>query len=174
MKKSVFIVITILLLLLSACGEKQKPTMSVSDSVSTQSTEPEKQTEQTGKETPEEKEKPKYTHAVFELSIAETLLSNESVGQEWFNVYSCNDEYISSGKRWMVPLDKSETVTIDAFITEDDKHPDTAFNSSQVILSDGFETTKIIKVTENNGRYKGKSAQWEIIYRVKLVDKMVR
>lgn len=179
MKKSIFIFfIIIMLLLLTACGEKQKPIPPITDSVSAQNTnpetEPQKQTVQKPPETQEEKTEPEYTHAVFELSIVETLLSNDSLGQEWFNVYCCNDEYISSGKRWIVPLDKTETVTIDAFLTEDDEHPDTTFISSTVVLSDKFETTKIVQVTENHGRYKGKSALWEITYKVSLVDRLVK
>ncbi len=179
MKKLVLLFYAItLFLLLTACGEKEKATPPVSHSVSVGNSvlesEPEKQTELEPIETVTEAIKPKYTHAVYELSIIETLINNDSVGQEWFNVYIINDEYISSGKLWTVPLDKTETVTIDVLITEDDNHPDTALDSSSVVLRDGFETSKIISVTENYGRHKGKSAQWKVTYKIKLIDRLVK
>lgn len=115
---------------------------------------------------------PTYNYGVYEVKICERILYNNSVGTDWHTVYSCDDSYITSGQRWTVPLDTTKTITIDATITENDKWPDISTSILSVVLSDAFETSTSITVTENKGRYKGNTAVWEITCQVELVDKL--
>ncbi|MBQ8001159.1 MAG: hypothetical protein IJ298_08195 [Ruminococcus sp.] len=113
-----------------------------------------------------------YTHGVYKLTITASEISNDSVGNDWRKSYSCDDRTIFSGEQWIVPLDATETVIIDAVITEVDKCSDVGYGSLCVVLTDGFKTSTTITVTENKGRYKGNKAQWKISCKVTLVEKL--
>ncbi len=123
-------------------------------------------------EQPKQVTDPIYTNGVYEVSISASLRHNNSVGNDWRKVYTCEGSTISSGKRWTVPLDTVKTVVIDATITEGDKWPDVGSGSLSVDLVDGFESSTSITITENKGRYKGNTAEWEITCSVALVDKV--
>ena len=113
-----------------------------------------------------------YTHAVYEVTITASEIYNNSVGNDWQKVYTCDGRTIASGEQYTVPLGTTKTVTINATITESDKWPDKGYGSLSVVLRDGFETSTTITVTESKGRYKGNKAQWEITCRVELVKKI--
>lgn len=113
-----------------------------------------------------------YTKGVYEIEILELLITNNSVGDEWQLNYICNGETISSGKRWIVPLDIIENTTIDINITEKDKFPDVGTDSLSVTLAEGFQTSTTIVITENRGKYCGNIAEWEITFVIKLVERI--
>lgn len=113
---------------------------------------------------------PVYTRDVYEISISASLQYNNSVGNDWRKVYTCDGSPFSSGKRLEVPLGAVKTVVINATITEADKWSDVGFGSLSVDLVDGFTTSTTITITENKGRYRGNTAKWEITCKVALVD----
>ncbi len=92
-----------------------------------------------------------YTKGVYELEITATEISNDHVGNEWRNIYKCNGRIIESGEQRIVPLETLETVKIDVKVTESDKWSDVGYGSLSVVLSDGYETSAIVTVTEKNG-----------------------
>lgn len=114
-------------------------------------------------------EEPVYTEGVYELYIVESLLHNDSVGNDWQRIYTCNGEPIEHGKRWTIPLDTTETFIIEITITKNDKWPDTGSGTLSLSLVDSFEASVIINISENKGRYKGNTAQWQITCGVKLM-----
>ena len=65
-----------------------------------------------------------------------------------------------------------KTVIIHATITEEDTWPDVGSDDLCVVLKDGFETSTTISLSENKGRFKGNTAQWEITCKVVLVNKL--
>ena len=115
--------------------------------------------------------KKNYTHGVYEVTLRSFEISNYSVGNEWVITYTCDGRTIASGEQWIVPLDTVKTVMIDAAVTETDQYPDVGSGSLIVVLKEGFETSKIITVAENKGRYKGNKANWKITCKVKLKDR---
>ena len=115
---------------------------------------------------------PIYTSGVYEVSISALLLHNDSVGDDWQQVFTCEGSPIGDRERWTVPLDTVKTVVIDATIIEDDKCPDTGSGSLSVDLTDGFTASTVIPVTENKGRYKDNTAEWKITCSVTLVEKV--
>ncbi len=163
----------ILLLNLTACNDAENIKLPITDTSSSQSVIISVPTQNISSQPQNKIPEPEYTHAVYEISIYETLLYNNSVGNEWFNVYYCGEEYISSGKQWTVLRDTHEKIDIEVCITEDDKQPDTASHITTISLCDGFQATETITVTESNGRYKGNTAAWKISYKIKLVDKLI-
>lgn len=115
---------------------------------------------------------PNYTHGVYEVEITATNVYNNSVGRSWQKVYTCDGKEIHSGERWILPLDTTKTVTIGATLTEQDMWPDVGTGSLSVVMSDDFETSTAVEVTENKGRYKGNQAEWKVFCKVKLVEKI--
>ncbi len=118
-------------------------------------------------------EAPEYTHGVYEITIVEKLLYNESVGNEWQKEYVCEGETFNSKKRWTVPLDTVKTVTIDINIIEEDKIPDIGTGSLTVDFTDGYEAVADIIVTELKIAPCKNTAHWQFTCKVKLVDKIV-
>ncbi len=113
-----------------------------------------------------------YSHAVYTVSIEENLVTNHSVGNDWQKSYTCNGKIITNGYQWTVPLDTTETITIEATITEIDECCDIGNGSISIILKDGYKASTHITVTEDKGRYKGNQAIWEIVCEVELTDKI--
>ena len=109
------------------------------------------------------------THNVYEMTITATQLSNDSVGQEWSEMYTCEGESIYGNKRWTLPIGTTKIVEVEAVITERDKFPDVGNGVLTVELKDGFETSTVITVVENKGVYRGNQAQWEVVCKVALV-----
>ncbi len=118
-----------------------------------------------------EEPKPEYTHEVYEVRFTAVLLENESVGDDWSITYRCGDTPIQNGHRWTVPIGNTETVRIGVTVTEEDKRSDVGSGTVSVTLTDGFETSTDIVVTENGGRYKGNVARWQITCMVSLISK---
>ncbi|MBQ4119978.1 MAG: hypothetical protein IJD45_06270 [Clostridia bacterium] len=114
-----------------------------------------------------------YTHAVYEVSIVAKLIYNHSVGNDWKKSYTCNGRTIADGEEWTVPLDTTETIKVNATVTEIDEWNDIGYGSASVTLSDGYKTSTHITVIENKGRYNGNKALWEIIFKVKLIDNIL-
>ncbi len=116
--------------------------------------------------------KKNYTHGVYEVTIKADRISYDHVGNEWKKVYTCEGRTIKSGEQWTVPLDTTKTLKINATITELDAWDDVGYGSLNVVLRDDFETSTIVTVTEDNGRYQGNKAKWEITCSVELVKKL--
>ncbi len=113
-----------------------------------------------------------YTHGIYEVTFSAYTVCNESVGENWKETYLCEGREISSGERWTIPLTEVKTLEIDVTATETDKWPDTGKGSLSVLLQDGVETSAIITIIENKGKYCGNKAQRKIVCRVRLVEKL--
>ena len=115
---------------------------------------------------------PIYKNGVYEVNLSASLVQNNSVGNDWETVFTCDGLQITNRKRWTVPLDIVKTVVVDATITERDKWPDIASGSLCVDLVDGFSTSIFITITENKGKYEGNTAEWEITCTVAFIEKI--
>ncbi len=118
-----------------------------------------------------QEEKPN-THNVYELKITATLLSNHSVGNDWVTRYTCNGEPMQKTTRLLLPIGTTEEVKVEATIIEQDKYPESGTGTLSASLCDGVETSTLITVKENRGRYKGHTATWEIVCTVTLVEQV--
>ncbi len=148
------ICVIIALLSLTACAKQQALTSTISDVESTHSVTPQKE----------------YTNAVYEVSILENLLHNDSVGNDWEKTYCCDGSRLTDGTRFTVPIGDNINKEIDIVIVENDKDKDIGACSTSINLTDGFVDIIEVIVTENKGRYCGRTAKWQIIFTVELVE----
>jgi hypothetical protein len=103
--------------------------------------------------------------AVMNLKVDNTRTDNVNIGKEWTYVIQINGEPTSK----TMEVEVGETLSFYAEFTEDDQKPDvgTASASHTVTAEDiqnGFEVTMNLNVTENGGRYRGKTAQFVITF----------
>jgi len=107
------------------------------------------------------------------LNISALNIYNDSVGNEWEQIYTVHGVKISDGQTFLCKLDKTETIKIKATIKEIDKHSDIASKYVTINLKDKETQSTEIIVTENNGKYKDNISKWIITFSVKLIDKKI-
>lgn len=112
-----------------------------------------------------------YTYGIYELTFTAKKISNNSVGNDWKITYKHNGKEIKSGYQILLSLEVFTFQTIEVEIREDDKIDDVGSGKINIGVCDGGGGKVKITITENNGRYKGNSAEWEIICSVKLIGK---
>ena len=118
----------------------------------------------------------------IDVSVNNTLVSNNSVGNEWYiENYANNTPIFESGivpigdeKINTIHLKFGNPITVETYIAEDDNWPDTAKNKykhtfSKTDLIGGCYITQTTYVRENNGRYQGNTAKWETRYDFKAI-----
>ena len=104
----------------------------------------------------------------FKVTISATCVKNNSVGNEWDTVFSVDGHEIKSGDTVTV---SGNSVVIKTTITEFDDGKDdigessTTYMISDLDLSNGFTVKQTVIVTENGGKYKGRSAEWTAEYK---------
>lgn len=76
-----------------------------------------------------------------------TLVSNNSVGNEW------NKEITANGRR---------TIHLKITVVEDDTYPDIGRGDLTLSLQDDATASTEITVRENKGRYQGNLAVWKV------------
>lgn len=107
-------------------------------------------------------EESKPTDAVYTLNFTETLLHNDSVGNDWEIIYTCDGRPVADGERFAVPVDTIQNLTIDVTIIEKDKRSDIGCGALTAVLRDGRTSSVTVTVAENGGRYRNRTARWEI------------
>lgn len=112
-----------------------------------------------------------YTYGIYELTFTAKKISNNSVGNDWKITYKHNEEIIKNGYQILLSLEVFTFQTIEVEIREKDKIDDVGCGKMNVAICDGGSGKVKITITENNGRYKGNTAEWEISCSVKLVGK---
>ena len=112
-----------------------------------------------------------YTHGVYELTFKVKEIKNHSVGDDWTFTYTYNGETIRSGFQIILPLGETSLETIEVEVIERDTRDDIGTGVLNVAIYDGGYSRTEVKVVENAGRYKGRSALWEITCTVKLVGR---
>ena len=106
------------------------------------------------------------------VTISNTLIKNNSVGNEWYIENYANNTFVDRVGR--ITLKFGNPITVETYIAEDDTWPDSAKNKyshtfSREELINGCSITQTTYVIENNGRYVGNSAKWETKYDFKAV-----
>lgn len=96
----------------------------------------------------------------YRITYQWSMLSNDSVGNEWEKTVTCDGQLISSGDT--ITAANGSCVTIEGVVTEDDKHPDTGSNSVEVLLEDDTHSSVLITVREDHGLYTGNTAEWRL------------
>ena len=108
------------------------------------------------------------------VSVYARLISNDHVGNDWSLDVDLPGLLSLPGldpgrlpaSGW-VSLSAGSTLTVTVTITEDEKYPDIAEDTvtrkvTSADLRSGFDLVIPLTVVEDNGRYKGKKAEWEI------------
>lgn len=113
-----------------------------------------------------------YTHGVYELTISQFCVCNDSVGNEWEFIYKCDGKEISNEHTFTLPLDADESKTIEITVIERDNYPDIGKTSLEIDLTDGYIAVTSVTVTENKGRYIKNEARWQIECEVELIGKL--
>ena len=95
----------------------------------------------------------------YRIDYAFTLLSNDSVGNEWQTSVTREGQILQSGDT--ITAQENTVITITATVTEVDVYPDTATATLDLSLADGSTATATITVLENGGAYTNHTAVWE-------------
>ncbi|MBQ4382646.1 MAG: hypothetical protein II794_07920 [Oscillospiraceae bacterium] len=100
----------------------------------------------------------------MKVTVSRRRLDDNSIGKEWTYIDTVNGESVSA-----VSLSPCDTVRCFSEYTEADSKPDIGSNYAEKTVSEadlqkGFTLTLQVKVTENGGRYSGKSAIFEVAY----------
>ena len=114
-------------------------------------------------------------YAVYEVTLSHRIISNNSVGDAWEIIYTCENKEIKNKTKWIVPISSTQTQrqikTINVTITEKDKIADIGTGTISIPLIDKNEGTTLVTVIEDGGNYERSEAIWEIHYIVKLAEK---
>lgn len=111
----------------------------------------------------------------FEIAFSNPLLiQNNHVGNEWqqFFIINSNSYSIYTSHNFELP---NGSFPIQVVVVEEDGKPDIG---STTVLIDPRELTiqkqmkyeVVVTVTENGGRYKDNTAQWELSFTVKFIE----
>lgn len=106
------------------------------------------------------------------VTVNNTLIKNNSVGNEWYFENYANNTFVEGSG--VISLKFGDPITVETYIAEDDAWPDTAKNKykhtfSKNDLIGGCYITQTTYVRENNGRYQGNTAEWETRYAFKAI-----
>lgn len=106
--------------------------------------------------------------ALMRLKVRASCGNVNGVGKKWTHYYEWNGVTLVKGEAegFVAP---DVTLTLYARIREQDSKPDTAMEKMTYLptaedVANGFVVTKTLRVTENAGRYKGKTAVWTVEY----------
>ncbi len=87
--------------------------------------------------------------------------------------YEMDGDIITSGKRITAPLDSKIEKTVNIIIIEKDKHSDRSEKGIDIVIEDKERVTSTLTVVENNGRFKGNRAVWQIDISVYLSKRIL-
>ena len=105
------------------------------------------------------------------LNIEVDRTDSNNIGNEWLYEYKVNDEKVkTSGSSYSLSV--GDKITVYSKITENDKKPDIGeasktYTVTENDLKNGFKIAIDVKVTENAGRYVGKSATYKVYFKFK-------
>lgn len=153
---------------LSPCSRCKPPTLDVSPNTSSGNKKTDSSANNTKSNTKGNASTVNSTGTQFEVTIKANCSDYNQVGNEWLTEYSISGNAIKSGST--IVLNEKDKLKIVTTITElDDSSDDvgkakTTHTVTKKELESGFTVSQTITVTENGGRYKGKSAKWEVEY----------
>ena len=106
---------------------------------------------------------------ILRVTGSARLIARNHVGHRWTKEFRVDDIDFTSSTKISVRLGQS--VKVFCWITENDKYPETGMLSETIeiteeIMKKGITIRDIVYVTENNGRYSGYSAEWEVTIRI--------
>lgn len=101
--------------------------------------------------------------ARYRITYQWTMLSNDSVGNNWTHTVTCDGVPISSGD--VIIAAEGSPIILEGVITEDDKYPDTDSGTVTLTLADDASGSVRITVREGHGQYAGNTARWELTCR---------
>lgn len=106
--------------------------------------------------------------ALMGLKVRASCRNTNGVGKKWTHYYEWNGVTLVKGEAEGFVAPDVE-LTLYARIREQDSKPDTATENLTYLptaedVANGFVLTKTLRVTENAGRYKGKTAVWTVEY----------
>ena len=102
---------------------------------------------------------------LMKVYVTHPRQDNVNIGDEWSHTNEINGERTSG----TIGLAPGETITLHTRISEDDDNPDIGENTvwytpSEADLTDGFNVSMDVYVTENGGKNSGQSAHFIVTY----------
>ena len=97
---------------------------------------------------------------VYRVNMYAVMNSNNSVGNDWSYDRYYNGSYVHDG--FEVSGEPGSTVTVGMDITENDKSPDSGYDTVSISLENGYQTSFDITVREDRGRYSGNTATFTV------------
>lgn len=104
----------------------------------------------------------------MDLAVSASCKNYNHVGNSWTQYYELNGEKIEN-KKATAEIVPGSFITLYSRIKEQDSKPDvgtktTEYTPTQQELTDGFTVEQKVTVTENGGKYSGKSATWTVVF----------
>ncbi len=101
--------------------------------------------------------------ARYRITYQWTMLSNDSVGNDWTHAVTCDGAPINNGDT--VTAAEGSRIILEGVVTEGDTYPDTASGTMALTLADGASGSVRLTVCERHGQYAGNIAEWELTCR---------
>ncbi len=99
--------------------------------------------------------------STYRITYQWTMLSNNSVGNDWHHSVTCNGQTLNSGD--IITADPNAPILLRGTVTEEDKCPDRGHGTIEIRLGDrGAQGCVRITVREDRGQYAGNTAVWEL------------
>ena len=103
----------------------------------------------------------------LKVSAKASCSNYNHVGKNWSYSMYVNGTRISGTKNMNFTV--GDTITVEAYVTEEDSKPDEGHNSSSHTITEndltrGFKLSLNVSVRENGGRYSGSVADWNVVF----------
>ena len=109
----------------------------------------------------------KKVKGTFKIYIYYSMLSNNSVGNEWITSTYYKEKEIYSGKKITGYLNSE--IEVETEIVENDIYPDYDYEYVKLKLKNYYKISEKLRIRENRGRYTGNISEWKVTYIVKRI-----
>jgi hypothetical protein len=106
---------------------------------------------------------------ILTIQTSKVLVSNNSVGNEWWTGAAINNEEVGIGSEYTIEVDLDDEISLKAAAEEMDSMPDQGLKEKKVkvrnlILTEPNRILLEVPVVENRGRYTGNRAVWQFTF----------
>jgi hypothetical protein len=107
----------------------------------------------------------------LKIQTTESLVSNQSVGNEWWTGVAINNKKVDLGNEYTIEVNHDEEITLIAAAQEMDSIPDQGLEEKKIIvknlnLTEPNRISFEVPVVENRGRYTGNIAMWQFTFTI--------
>lgn len=114
----------------------------------------------------------KIAPATLKVSGTARCIAKNHVGNNWGYNFLLNDEEFKKGSSKSITVENGDVITVGCEIWENDANDDYGCETKEIeitpeIMQKGLKFTQTILVYENQGRYAGYAAEWEVVITIR-------